>query len=169
MDANNMAISDKQQVFIDEYLICLNASEAARRAGYKGKANVVGPRLLANVSIKDEIDRRLKEKHLTADMVLARLAEQAKSEHSQYINENGTIDLFGLIKDGKSYLIKGTKWDTHGHLIVEFYDAQSALVHIGKYYNLFTDRVEHSGPGGGPIPYTKIIMESPNELMDDNE
>lgn len=52
---------ERRKRFISEYLQCLNASQAAKNAGYKGRANVVGPRLLANVSIKTEISRRISE------------------------------------------------------------------------------------------------------------
>jgi phage terminase small subunit len=53
--------NERRTRFISEYLQCLNASEAARRAGYKMKANVAGPRLLAKDSIKTEISRRISE------------------------------------------------------------------------------------------------------------
>lgn len=53
--------NERRKRFVSEYLQCLNASEAARRAGYKSKANVAGPRLLANASIKTEISKRIAE------------------------------------------------------------------------------------------------------------
>jgi phage terminase small subunit len=44
-------MTPKQQRFVEEYLVDLNASAAARRAGYRGDPNTVGPRMLANVGI----------------------------------------------------------------------------------------------------------------------
>ena len=45
-------MNNKQQRFVSEYMIDLNATAAAKRAGYSAKtAHVQGPRLLDNVSI----------------------------------------------------------------------------------------------------------------------
>ena len=63
-------LTAKQQRFCDEYLIDLNATQAAIRAGYSKKtANEQGSRLLTNVSVKNYIDERMaeKEKALIAD------------------------------------------------------------------------------------------------------
>lgn len=50
-------MTTRQQKFVEEYISCGNASEAARRAGYKTKSNVVGARLLAKDSIKQKITK----------------------------------------------------------------------------------------------------------------
>jgi len=134
-------LREKQRVFVEEYLSCWNASEAARRAGYNGQSNVVGPRLLADVRIKAIIRQRLDEKQLTADEVLVRLAEHARADYAIYIQHDGTVDIAQMIADGKAHLIKGTKWDAKNNMVVEFYDAQAALVQIGKHHSLFADRV----------------------------
>jgi len=71
-----MALTDKQRRFVDEYLIDLNATQAAIRAGYKGDPNTVGPRLLVNVGIAKAIQSakrgRSKRTQITADKVLQR-------------------------------------------------------------------------------------------------
>jgi len=59
--AGKPKLNERRKKFISAYLETLNASEAARQAGYKGKSNVAGPRLLANDSIKAEISRRIAE------------------------------------------------------------------------------------------------------------
>lgn len=47
-----LALNAKQQRFVNEYLIDLNATQAAIRAGYKAdNADVTGPRLLGNVGV----------------------------------------------------------------------------------------------------------------------
>jgi phage terminase small subunit len=68
-------LTAKQQRFVDEYLIDLNATQAAIRAGYSEKtANEQGARLLANVSvgqfIKQRMDDRSQRTEITQDMVL---------------------------------------------------------------------------------------------------
>ncbi len=75
-----------------------------------------------------------------ADEVLARLAEQARAEQAEFINAGG-VDLAGLVVAGKARLIKGMKETKYG-TDIEFYDAQAALVHIGKNLGLFKDSKE---------------------------
>lgn len=137
-----MALEPKQQVFVEEYLVTWNATEAARRAGY-AHPNTQGPRLLVNVSVAEEIKVRLAEKAMSADEVLVRLAEQARAEQSAYLSERG-VDLAALLRNGKGHLVKGIKETKYGRDI-EFYDAQSALVHIGKHHKLFVEKIEHGG------------------------
>jgi len=144
-----MALTVKHQVFISEYLKCWNASEAARRAGYsEHTANEQGSRLLANVSISAEIERRKAEVIMSADEVMARLTEQGRAAYSDYFTTDGTVDLGKLIGDSKGHLIKKIKPTKEG-LEVEFYDAQAALALLAKANGL--DRVEVTGRNGGPI------------------
>lgn len=143
-----MALTAKHQVFISEYLKCWNASEAARRAGYTGDANTVGPRLLANVGISEEIERRKAEIIMSADEVLARLTEQGRAAYSAYFTADGSVNLSQLVADGKAHLIKKIKPTKEG-LEVEFYDAQAALAQLAKANGL--DRIELTGKNGGPI------------------
>lgn len=160
-------LTAKQQVFVEEYLTCWNASEAARRAGYNGKANVVGPRLLANVSIRAEVQQRLTEKAMPADEVLARLADHARGSADDFISiyESPLHDITGkpvLDREGKPivryfpslniekareqgmlHLVKKVTYTAHGPS-VELYDAQAALSLLGKHHGLFVERHEHS-------------------------
>lgn len=131
----------KQEIFIAEYLRCWNASEAARRAGYNGDSNTVGPRLLANVGIFEEIERRKALLIMSAEEVAVRLTEQGRGSYAEYINAFGGVDLDRLQKDGKGHLVKKIKHTKEG-LEIEFYDAQAALVQIGKIHKLFVDRQE---------------------------
>jgi hypothetical protein len=80
---------------------------------------------------------------MSADEVLLRLAEQARGEHGKYLRPDGAVDFNAVIADGKGHLIKGIKETKYG-LDIEFYDAQTALVHIGKYHGLFTDKLDVS-------------------------
>ena len=75
-----MALTNKQLKFIDEYLIDLNATQAAIRAGYSKKtANEQGARMLANVSISEVVAKRQaiasENCELTKEMKLAALKQ----------------------------------------------------------------------------------------------
>jgi len=67
-----MSLTRKQQVFVQEYLQCWNASEAARRAGYSTKtAGSIGQRLLKEVEIAAAINRLTAEKTIKAPFYAA--------------------------------------------------------------------------------------------------
>lgn len=68
--ADECKLTAKQKRFCDEYLICLNASEAAIKAGYSKKtARVIGQENLLKPALKAYIQQRMdeKEKELIAD------------------------------------------------------------------------------------------------------
>lgn len=84
----------RQAAFIDNYMISRNASDAARKAGYAPKdANVQGPRLLSNVGIKTEVDRRIGEQRqaskLNAQWVIDRLMRFADANLSDCMVSEG--------------------------------------------------------------------------------
>jgi phage terminase small subunit len=135
----------RHQLFINEYIACyLNATEAYSRVypnATRETARRNGHELLTNTDIAEEIKRRIGEATMGSDEVLMRLREQAQGAHGQYISAQGTVDIAKLIADGKGHLIKGikeTKWGKD----IEFYDAQAALVHIGKHHKLFADKLD---------------------------
>lgn len=59
----NMKMTNKQKRFCDEYLIDMNATQSAIRAGYSPKtAKVIGNENLSKPYVKAYIEKRLKEK-----------------------------------------------------------------------------------------------------------
>lgn len=141
-----MALTKKRRIFIEEYLKCWNATEAARRAEYAHPRRQ-GSRLLTFVDIKDVIEQRLAEAAMEANEVLARLSEQARCAYAEYINEKGEVDLIAMKRDDRMYLIAGVKETNYGKQI-QFHDGQHALIKIGEYHNLFKQGIELSG---GPL------------------
>src|SRR5947209_15849915 len=80
---------DRRRRFIDEYPVDLNATEAAKRAGYSAKtARQQGQRLLSNVDIRQAIDAKLLARsdrtQITSDSVLAELAKVAFSDMRRF-------------------------------------------------------------------------------------
>ena len=169
-----MSLNNKQQVFVSEYLKCWNSSEAARRAGYNGKSNVYGPTLLANLSIKAEIQSRLAEIKMSADEVLKRLADMARSDIADFANIKKASDLTDEARQGKTHVIKKFKTKIitdqlgrqHEEVEIELYDAQAALEKIGRHHRLFADSVELSGPGGKPLEFTEVVIELPDDTLE---
>lgn len=137
--------TDQQSRFIDEY--CKpgsfgerNATQAYRRAYPNCKsdhaAQVASSRLLLNVVIRESIDKRLaeisKKAMATAEYVLTRLKENV--ERAMQIEP-----------------VLNSQGDETGVYRYEGAVANKGLELLGKNLNLFTDRVEHTGKGGGKI------------------
>lgn len=160
-------LNNRQRVFVEEYLTCWNASEAARRAGYKSKPNVHGARLLANVSIRALIEQRLATKAMSAGEVLARLADHARGTLDDFIDARGVVDLRKARKAGKAHLLHRYSRTDKGTTI-ELYDAQAALALLGKHYKLFTERFEHTGKDGAPLNTQVTILIPDNGRGDRN-
>lgn len=84
-----MALTDKQKRFCEEYLIDLNATQAAIRAGYSSKtAEQTASRLLRNVKVQEYIAKRQKElsrsTEITQERVIKELALIAFSNNADY-------------------------------------------------------------------------------------
>jgi phage terminase small subunit len=98
----------KQQRFVKEYIVSLNATQSAINAGYsKHTAQQVGSRLLLNVLIKDEISKQMKliddEKIMTASETLQRITEIARSPNAKETDKLKALELMskrhGLLID----------------------------------------------------------------------
>jgi len=74
------SLTPRQELFVAEYLVDLNATQAAIRAGYSPKtAHVQGPRLLGNVAVCEAVSKArqklVKRTEVTQDRVIAELAK----------------------------------------------------------------------------------------------
>lgn len=97
--------------------------------------------MIGKDSIKGLIQRRISETAMTADEVLHRLAEHGRSDIGEIMTEAGTLDLAKAKAEGKTRLIKAITESDKG-LRVELYDAQAALVQLGRAHSLFTDKTD---------------------------
>lgn len=156
-----MALSFKHQQFVNEYLECWSATEAYRRVYPKATNETAGRNghlLLKNTDISEEIALRVADKAMTADEVLSRLADHARGDIDDYLDDDGSFDLAKARKAKKTGLIKKLKTRTTTHkrddidyvtkeVEFELYDAQAALVSLGKAHKLFTDVTENKQIG----------------------
>jgi len=122
-------LTPKQERFVAEYLIDLNATAAYQRAGYAGRghsAEVCAHLLLkkphVQAAVAEANAKRLKRVALTADDVLKRLED----------------------------LADGAERDA---------DKLRALELIGKHLKLFTEKVEHSGEVRVIDPYARPLAD----------
>ena len=166
----------RQRLFIAEYLVSYNATDAARKAGYSGRtAYSQGQRLLKHVEIAAAIAKAEQERfqrlQMTGDEVLAELAHLARSDITEYVQwgEDGA-PLFKPSREltpAQAAAVRSIKFTTRttrrGHngdaeedtevtVDLKLHDKPGSLKMIGQRHKLFAESVEHSGPGGGPIP-----------------
>lgn len=91
-----MALTPKQQAFVDEYLKDRNGTQAAIRAGYSPKtADMQASRLLRNVKISRAVGQAFKEAsekaQVDAAWVLKRLADEAEADIADLYDEHGAL------------------------------------------------------------------------------
>jgi phage terminase small subunit len=156
VQASGVALTGKQRAFVEEYLKCWNASEAARRAGYSARdADSRGCKLLKLANVRAVVQARLEERAMETDEVLAQLAEQARGNLGDYLivegeegKEEVRFDLARLVRDGKGHLLRAV---TVNKVRIEFYNAQAALGLLAKHQGLFREQKEQDEENSGTI------------------
>ena len=132
-------LTPKQQRFVEEYLIDLNATQAAIRAGYSEKtAKEIGNENLTKPNIAKaiaEAQEKLSNKaQVTVEMVVQGLLNEAKD-----------------LSEGSTQSARVSAW-----------------AHLGKHLGMFKDKIEHTGPNGGPIDLSlKVVFENDGETSTD--
>lgn len=91
-----MTLTAKQQAFVAEYLIDLNATQAAIRAGYSvntaekiGSENIRKPEIKAAIDVA--LNSRMARVQVDADYVLKRLFEMAEADRADLYDDNGDL------------------------------------------------------------------------------
>lgn len=138
-------LTNKQRAFVEEYLRCWNATQAAIAAGYSERTAAQGGyQLLQKNLVRAEIQARLAAKAATADEALARIAERARGSMADFLRvESGfeMLDLENAKRADKLRLVKKIKMGKRGVAALELYDAQRADEFIVK--TLMTQEPNH--------------------------
>ena len=97
---SDSALTPKQARFVEEFLIDLNATQAAIRAGYsKHTASEQGSRLLSYAKVADAVGRgsanKSKRAKKSADWVIRRLEAEAKSKDNTGAERISALDKLG--------------------------------------------------------------------------
>jgi phage terminase small subunit len=122
-----MSLTQLQQRFIEEYLIDLNATQAAKRAGYSEKtAYSQGQRLLKNVEIQQAVHEAQKNLSERTGITHAEVIEGLKGEALYY-------------GEGASHSARVSAW-----------------AHLGKHLGMFTDKLDVTS-GGDKLRQVMVI------------
>lgn len=149
-------LTEKQKRFADEYMIDLNGTQAAIRAGYSAKtAMEQGSRLLSNVKVQEylsESRQKVSEKlELSHEWVLTRLKE---------ISDRCMVAEPVMVKgeDGQMVESGEYRFDSSG--------ANKSTELIGKHLGMFVTKMEHTGKDGKDlIPARILTKKEAKELM----
>lgn len=169
-------LTNKQKLFCDEYLIDLNVTQAAIRAGYKPQyADKRAYTLLDKPAIKEYLDKRMKDREqrteITQDMVLQELAKIAFAKPTDFfrvedMGQYKRVDIIATkdIPDSKVAAIASIKQGANG-IEVKLHDKVRALENIGRHLGMFKDKLEVSGNINNP--FQNLTSEELKKLIND--
>lgn len=146
-----MKLTNRQKAFADYYIELGNATEAARRAGYKGKnVNKIASENLAKLDIKQYIDERIalieSERIAKAEEVLQYLTRVLRGEETEQVV---------VIESTGDFMSEARLIDKE----LSAKDKLKAAELLGKRYRLFVDKVEAN------VNQT-VVFEGEDELDD---
>ena len=147
---NNLTV--KQRMFVEEYLIDLNATQAAIRAGYSAKtADQQGSRMLANVKVQQAIAERMAERSkrtgVNQDRVVLELAKIAFVRMTDVVDRNGAIkqdaseDDLACIESIK-YKESDNEYGGSVEIEVKVASKLKALELLGKHLGMWNDKLD---------------------------
>jgi phage terminase small subunit len=166
-----MKLTNKQRLFCLEYIVDLNATQAAIRAGYcKKNARQTGYENLTKPYIEQEIqrlmDERAKKTEITAEKVLKELAKIGFSDITDFVEfgqqaseadtENGNSSHYVKIK--ASAEVDGSQIaevrETRSGLVFKLHDKTKALELMGRHLGMFKEMHELDLKGNVATPKT---------------
>lgn len=160
-----MALTAKQNRFVEEYLIDLNATQAAIRAGYSaGTAKEIGSENLTKPNIRSRIDEAVAERSrrtgVNQDRIIRELAKMAFVNAADMIDmDNAKLKVCTSPDDTAAVQsVKVKKTISENSETVEreirIADKIKALELLGKHLGMFKDKIELSG--GLDVEKTKL-------------
>ena len=156
-------MTEKQKRFTEEYLIDLNATQAAIRAGYSPKnADKIGHELLGKTRVSEAISKAMAERSkrtgINQDRVLLELAKIGFAKITDVVDpktvkirEDAAEEDLACIQSIK---VKPNEFGMERE--IKLYDKRAALVDLGKHLGMFKDKIELSG-----------VLETEKNKLDD--
>ena len=169
-------LTPKQKYFVEEYMIDLNATKAAIRAGYSEKtASRIGPELLGKTCISNAIEKaqlaRSSRTEVTADRVVKELARIAFVDARQIFTWGpGGVSLrpSEALTDDEAAIVaevSETTSESGGNIKIKRFDKLKALELLGKHLGMFVDKREITGRDGAPIELLDLSNRTTEELL----
>ena len=159
-EVSQVAMTEKQKMFADEYLIDLNATRAYKVAYPSVKkdetARANGSRMLTNANVAKYISDRMQERQqrtkVTQDMVVKELAAIAFARATDYveIRSNGVCGTVVIkpttdLSDQQIRAIAGIKEGANG-IEIKLNDKEKALELLGRHLGMWNDKLDIKTP-----------------------
>ncbi len=140
-----MALTEKQILFCHEYLIDLNATQAAIRAGYSEKtAGQTASRLLRNVKVQEYLQKIMNDKQsgliATQDEVLETLTAVMRRQQKEQVVASERHRRSYFDEEGRK-VTEDTEVPVTVEIDTKISDVNKAAELLGKRYGLFSDKV----------------------------
>lgn len=177
-----MALTPKQQRFVDEYLIDLNGKQAAIRAGYSvRRAEVTASELLTLRKVSEAVEAAMKDReertHITQDRVLQELARIAFFDIRKLYREDGTLKNPGELDDDAAAVLAGVDVVEQQTVSMEdgelkrtptftkkakVFDKGAALTLAMRHLGMLIDKTELTGKDGASLapPVIQFIKDA---------
>lgn len=169
-------LTRKQSLFVQEYLVDLNATQAAIRAGYKantaaatGYENLQKPQIAKKLA--EAKAKRMARVELTADDVLRELRLLVMSDVRDFeVDARGELTLragapdeaWRAVSSVKHKIRTDANGDTTREIEFKLWDKNSALEKVAKHIRFYPpEKVELTGDAGGPV---RVAGLDPNAL-----
>ncbi len=164
--ARRSRLSPKQKLFVEAYLQTLNATEAARRAGYSepnsNYANVLRNPLVWSVIEERMAERRAQNPHLEQRILeeLCRIAFADPRDLMRWGPDGVELRPSDELDAAQAAAVDEVSEGRGGVIRLKKHDKVKALELLGRHLGLFADRLhaEVSGPGGSPLREDKRIL-----------
>ncbi|MEH1740106.1 terminase small subunit [Fusobacterium varium] len=168
-------MTKNQKLFVNEYLIDLNATRAYKKAYSNIKnddtARANASRLLTNANIKNEIEKRMKDREkrteVTQDKVVKELARLAFTDRTSIVKvTSGSLKIksFDELTEDQKACISGAK-ETKFGIEVTFYNKEKALEMLGRHLGLFNDKLEVKGQVNVSNPFSGLSTEELKKVI----
>jgi len=175
-------LTPKQQNFVDEYILSLNASDAARKAGYSHKtAAKIGSENLQRGYIQDAIQvsrkKLQKRTEITQDAVLKELAKSGFMDIRNAYDEFGDLLPIPDMPDDIASCIIGvdvvTTWIGKGDdaeqqvtTKIKFMDKKGSLQLIGQHLGMFATNVKVAGKVEHDHKHQHEVLPSTDDFIE---
>lgn len=169
-------------LFVQEFLVDLNGTAAARRAGYKGNERtlaVTGARLLRSANVAKRIEaakvERMNRTKITADVVLGEILRLSRADLADAFDKNGNLKPIHEIPEDVRRAISAVEVDElfdgkgkdRKHVgftrKVKFWDKTKALELLCKHLGLLVEKHEVTGKDGAPL--VAGLAEVPTDVI----
>ena len=173
-------LTPKQARFVGEYLVDLNATKAAKRAGYglknakqQGTENLAKPSICAAIAVGKQ--KQIDESGLTAVEILKQLKYMASVDVRSFFDENNNLKPVSELTEAQGaqlasmeVIVKNAAaGDGHTDTVHKFkvWDKTKAVDLAMKHFGLLVDRIEHQGE----VSYRWLTHEAEAVRPEDEE